>query len=434
MTLLRTTRCAMTIALFVTAIPPAHAARFEYEVGVGVAHNSNVNLGEEFPISANYIEPTFGFTFHEDGAEVQANVGGLLQYRDYLSGPYASLFRNMVDGRVNWVAIPDRLYFTVEDVLGLQPIDELAADTPNNEQQTNVFAIGPTFAFRMGPTVRGQAELRYINSYAEQTADFNSQRLNGALRAIKDLDPTSTISVNLSDQYVNLTDAAAGPDYQIYRLYGRYTRVLAQLDLGVDLGYSWIDYASAQSEDRSAPLGQINLAWHATDRSSITVNGAYEYSDAASDMLLATDITSAIPTSIIVGDTTSSSQPYLEKDLGVGYKYQGARATFHVEPYVRTLDYVNDTTLNQSGLGVLLGFSWLLQPKMSAGIDVSAENVDYDTIDRTDKDTTIGVFLTRQWTPHWSWRAQLTYYDRNSTAPGQSANQNIALFSVSYAR
>ena len=88
--------------------------------------------------------------------------------------------------------------------------------------------------------MRGEAELRYIDSYADQTKQFNTERASGALRAIKDLDPTSSLSANLVDERVNFTEASAGPDYSLYSVYGRYTNKWTKLDLTTDLGYSWL--------------------------------------------------------------------------------------------------------------------------------------------------------------------------------------------------
>ena len=435
MTPMRWLGSAMGLMVCGATCSPALAARFDYQIGLGVGHNDNVNMSETDPVSTNILEPSFGFSFHEDGATVQASVEGLLQYRDYLSGPFASEFRSLLDGRANWTMIPGRLYLTVEDHLGVQPIDQLAADTPANQQQTNVFAIGPTLAFRIGPTVRGQAELRYVHSYAEATDLFDSQRASAAIRAIKDLSSTSAISANLVDEYIDFKDDLANSDHQRYSAFGRYTRNWRQLDLGMDLGYSWLKYSgSGGPGDRSAPLVRTDIAWRSNDRSTFSLDLAYQYSDAASGMLEGSDIGDTIPTNIVTGDATITSQSYLERRVALGYAYQGPRATLGIAPFYRKTTYADSVELDQTGHGATLSLAWLLRPQMRIGINASGEKLAYDTIDRDDTTWLLDAFLTRQWTRHWSWRAHLTHYARDSTSAGQNTRQNVFMFYVSYAR
>ena len=218
-------------------------------------------------------------------------------------------------------------------MLGVQPINALEPNTPNNQQQTNVFAIGPTLNFRMGPTVRGEAELRYINSYAEETDDFNTNRGSAALRAIKDLSASTTVSANITDELVDYNDNTVGqPDYSRYNVYGRYTRKWTKVDFVGDLGYSWLKY-SGLLEDRDSPLARGALTWRYSDRSTFGLDFAYQYSDAATDMMTGADITT-IPTNIATGEATTTSQPYLERRLGGSYFYAGERFGFNVAPYL----------------------------------------------------------------------------------------------------
>ena len=439
----RCTLARMTGMLFALMLPAAASAyQLDYLFEFGIEHNTNVNLSETDPQGANILEPAFGFNIKQEGSTVQATANGLVQYRDYLTGDFSDDFRGQLAGHLNWTMVPERLNLTVEDYAGVQPINELQPNAPSNQQQTNVFAIGPTLNFRLGPTVRGEAELRYINSYAEKTDEFNSNRLAGALRAIKDLSEKRTISANITDQRVDYIQSNIGqPDYNRYAVFGRYTDKWTKIDLTADLGYSWLHYTD-RLDDRDSPLGRATLTWHYSDRSTFGLNAAYQYSDAASDMMIGADIPN-IPTNIATGDATTTSEPYLERDLSVNYAYAGDRLGFTVAPYYRKLDYseADPTQIglfgagqNQTGKGALAGITYLLRPLLSTGLTATGENLRYDTIDRTDKTWTIAAFLRQQWTRNWSWHVQLSHYDRNSTAVGQSSHQNVAYFAITYTR
>jgi len=429
----------MTGMLLTLMLPSAASAfQLDYLVELGLERNDNVNLSEDDPESATILRPMLGFNLQQQGSTVQANASGVVEYRDYTGGEFSNEFRGQLAGHLNWTMMPERLNLTIEDYVSVQPIDPLAQDTPNNQQQTNVFAIGPTLNFRLGPTVRGQAELRYVDSHAQETEEFNTQRLNGALRAIKDLSSTSTISANLVDERVDFTQSDAGPDYSRYSAFGRYTRNWTKLDLTADLGYSWIDYSGNTVDNRQDPLGRAKLDWRASERSTFSGDVAYQFSDAASDMM---DIVigSTIPTSIATGDATTTSQPYLEKRVTLGYAYRGERFGFNVTPYYRKLDYGTadidvEAGLDQTGKGATAGFSYLLRPLISTGLTATGENLNYDEITREDKTWTVTAFLRQQWTRNWSWRAELTHYKRDSTAAGQSSDQNVAYLAITYTR
>ena len=433
----------LSVPLLTLALPTAASAvQLDYLVELGIEHNDNVNLSENDARSDNIIEPMLGFNLKQEGSTIQASANGIVQYRDYLGGEFSNEFRGQLASHLNWTAVPDRLNLTVEDYLGVQPINQLQPNTPSNQQQTNVFAIGPTLNFRFGPTVRGEAELRYIDSYAEETSEFNTNRVTGALRAIKDLDPTSTISANVGDERVDFKESDAGPDYSRYSVFGRYTRNWTKVDLIADLGYSWLRYSGGTIDDRDSPLGRAKLAWRYSERSTFGLDFAYQFSDAASGMMTGADIPN-IPTNIATGDATTTSQAYLERRLGLSYAYTDPRLTFTVAPYYRKLGYSSNVTdvtplgvagINQTGKGATAGLTYLLRPLLSIGLTANGENLRYDEIAREDKTWTVTAFLRQQWTRNWSWRVELTHYKRDSTTPGQSYDQNVAYFAVTYTR
>ena len=419
----------------------ASAVQLDYLVELGIEHNDNVNLSEDDARSDNIIEPMLGFNLKQEGSTIQAAANGVVQYRDYLGGEFSNEFRGQLAGHLNWTAVPERLNLTVEDYVGVQPINQLQPNTPSNQQQTNVFAIGPTLNFRLGPTVRGEAELRYIDSYAEETDAFNTNRVSGAVRAIKDLDPTSTLSANVADERVDFKESDAGPDYSRYSVFGRYTRKWTDVDLIADLGYSWLRYSGGTIADRDSPLGRATLTWRYSARNTFGLDFAYQFSDSASYMMTGADVP-AIPTNIATGDATTTSQAYLERRLGLTYAYADPRLTLNVAPYYRKLDYssTNDldslgvTGINQTGKGATAGLTYLLRPLVSIGLTANGENLRYNDIDREDKTWTVTAFFRQQWTRNWSWRVELTHYKRDSTTPGQSYDQNVAYFAVTYTR
>ncbi len=445
MALLRSVGHVLGLTLFVFAWTEVHAARFDYRLELGIEHNDNVNLSENDPVSQNILEPALGFTFSQEGSDVQARAEGILQYRDYLGGAFGNELRSQLGGHLNWVMLPERLSMVVEDYLGVQPINTLLLDAPANVQQTNVLAVGPNLNFRLGTATHGQVELRYINSYAEDTREFDSNRLDGALRVIRDLTATSQLSGNVQVEHVDFTHSTENPNYDRYNLYARYARTLRLFDYAIDLGYTAID-SGPPFGNHAKPLLRANADWRPSERSTITLRAAHQYSDAASGMIdtlelgVKPSLGLPIPTSIATGGAVTSSSPYLESRFDLGYTYRIEQGAIGAEAFYDKLQYLNEGLipdqgeLNRSVRGGNVVATWLLLPELTLGANVTADHVRYSTIARTDKDLTFGVFLLQQWARHWSWRLNLAHYKRDSTAPGQGASQNLIYFGIAYTR
>src|SRR6185437_4148968 len=206
--------------------------------------------------------------FTQQGSTIQANVAGTLEYRDYLGGAFSNQKVALLSGQANWTVLPQRLDFTVQDFAGVQPLSTLSSDGPDNQQQTNVLVLGPTLYFRLGNTVHGQGELRYINSDASKTKEFNSSRGEAALRLYKELNATDQLSFNdvtgTSGQPPG--NGLINPDYDRNQLFGRYVRQLSRFNLDAALGWSQIDFNAAPSV--SSSLLRLTLGWQATQRIS----------------------------------------------------------------------------------------------------------------------------------------------------------------------
>jgi len=411
---------------------PAGAVQLDYTLELGLLHSDNINLSEDDPVSQNVAIPAINFSLRQEGATVQALVRGVAEYRNYLGNAFDDELRGQLDGIVNWTLLPERLSWTFQDALGLQPINVLQADTPTNLQQTNVFATGPTLRFRINPVLRGQAELRYVDSYAEETEEFNSRRWIGALRVFHDLSATAEVSGNLQTERVDF-DQDGLENYTRYDLFGRYTSHLSQFDLDAALGYSRFNYR--HRDNRSGVLARAMLGWRPSARSGFTLSAARQYSDAATDMMADPGTIGSGSTGIIIGDTSIDAGVYLEERLELAYAYTGERLGLRVAPFWRKLDYGQDTRgVDQRGGGFNGELSYRLRPQLRGGIVASAERRNFAGLDRRDDDTRYGVFLTQQWTRHWAWRLDLLRGERDSTGDGVNFDDNQVYLRVSYTR
>ncbi len=422
---------ASVIATSLACVPgTAWAARVDYNLDLGMEWNDNVTLAPTDPIDQRYLRAGLGFLFTENNSSVQAHADGRVEYRDYENDVFTDTVDGTLSGSLNWIAIPQRLYFLVEDNLSIQPVDALVPDAPGNRQQVNVFSAGPTMMFNWSRTLQGQAELRYVNSDAEVTDEFNSQRLALALRTIKELSPTSRASLNVQGQRVDFDDDIVARDYNRFDLFGRYSRTLAQFELGTDLGYSRIEYR--HGETRSEPLFRFDATWRPNARHSLTVLASSQFSDTAIDALSSIQADATLPENVLTGDAVVNASPYEVRNLEAEYTFTNTRLNFMVAPYVQKRNYVDSDEFDQDNHGFRSDLHFLLRRSLTLGMYGTYEKIDYTQLGREDETTRVGATLRYHWARHWSAGLEWERYKRDSNAVGQSVSQNLVYLSISY--
>jgi hypothetical protein len=413
---------------------PASAWQINYSLEMALGHSDNVNESAVDPIGQTMLIPRLDFDASEQGESVQARAVGQIEYRDYLEGGFDNELRGHLASVLDWIIVPHRFNFDFEDYAAVEPINILQPNSPSNLQQTNVFTLGPTFDFRLDPTLNGQAELRLSNSLASQTKEFDSNRGLAALRAIKDLSPTSKVSANIEAQKVHFTDRSGGPDYDRYDAFARYQSKLTDIDLDLAGGYSQVNYSGAGSH--SGPAGRALVTWRATPRNTLTFGASRQYSDATQDLIIdpATLVSSSVGNAVVPGDTTITSQVFLERRFDAGYAFQAERWQLHVAPYYRKLQYLIDSTLDENARGATAGISYRPRPLWTIAFDVLEETRQFTSIARRDEDLRADLSFSDQLSRHWAVRADVIRNQRNSNVVDQGFRENIFFFTLIFRR
>lgn len=430
---------AISLALALVAAP-ALADQFDWSLYSGVEHSDNIGLTATAPTSQWLLIPGFGFDYSKQGAVLQVQATGAAEYRDYLGGPYSSQKLGELAAQANWTVLPQRLDLVAQDYAGVQPISTLSSNGPDNQQQTNVLAVGPTLHFNLGSALLGQMDLRYINSRASRTTEFNSSRGEAALRLTRDVSPTSQLSFNVEDQKVDFDDSGE-VDYSRDEAYLRYVSKLARLDLDVSAGWSHIRMDKGMGS-ASNPLWRASIDWHATGNTMFGVSYTRNYSDAAQDLInLAGPTQNGLPTTAVVpldiqtGGAVVGSGIYLEKRLQANYGYNIDRFTITLSPWYRKLHYMEPNIQpDETGRGGDAGVDYRLNPRLTLSGFTNYEREDYATLNRRDSTINLGLVLRQFINDHWSWRASLINQHRVSTAPGQGYRAKEIYFGVVYQR
>lgn len=426
--------CSIALALAASS-GSAVAWQINYSVDMAVGYSDNVNQSSIDPQGSGLLIPRLNFDATEAGDTLQMRAVGQVEYRAYVDGDFSNELRGEVSALATWIIFPKRLTFDFEDYAAVEPVNVLQPNAPANLQQVNTFTTGPTFQFRLWQTLNGQFDLRFTNSIASDTKEFDSNRGLAALRAIKDLSPLDKLSFNVEYQDVHFTDASGGPDYKRTDGFLRYEKKLTELDIDVAGGYSRLDFADNFGGE-SGPYGRAVATWHATPSNTFTVGALRHYADASQDLIVdpAALVAAISGSGIVVGSTAVNSDVYLERRADAGWQYRSARWGFHFDPYYKQLRYLIDPLLDQNTHGAVAGISYKPRQLWTLAFDAYEESRDYRTLARRDDDLRLDLSFTDQLSRQWAYRIDLIRNQRDSDAIGQGFRENVGFFTLIFTR
>lgn len=429
----------LSIAVLVVVSGSAAALDVDYEVGVAAKRSDNINLSDDNPISDTVVSPRLFFLAEQKGSALELAAQGNLEYRQYTSDSFDDELRGRFAGALNWMVLPERLDLVVQDYLSLQPVDELVEFSPGNQQQVNVFVAGPTLHARFGSTTRGLLDLRYVNTYAEEDDEFDSDRFTAAARLVRELSATQSVSANIETSDVDFAHNDQAADFRRYDAFVNATMRRPRMDLKLDLGYSRLEFddnvtLGGRDTDPSHPLARATVNWHISPRSMLGATLRYQFSDATQSLMAPIDFDRRDFNDFRGPNSLSRPNVFEERMLRLRYRYTGDRTSVQVAPYYRRMEYLEAVVENQNRHGLTLGIEHRLRPRLTLSASAGRENRDFFDLDREDKDMHASVGLANRFTRHWTGQIDLQRRERDSTESGRSYSENALMVSFSYRR
>lgn len=432
-------RSALCIALLSALPMGARAAQINYSIGGRVEHSDNIALTETNPQEESTLATDMDFDLVQTGRNTTLAARGGLEYLYYTGDLFDDDVRATLVGTFNWDVWQNRMKIILEDYANYEPIDVLAADAPGNQQQVNVFVAGTQFNLRPGAATRVRLDLRYNNYWAEETDDFNGDRYNAAFTLWQEPSPTTRIAATIEGSEVKYDQVSLdtlGADYQRLDTYVTWNRDLANINLEVRAGYSWVELTDFNTKD-DAPLFRTVLTWRATPRSTLDMGVYYQFSDAAQELMTTAtgaplspgDAPTVDPTDVTIGPDL-----YRQRRVDIGYRYDGERLNASVRPYYEDNDYIDPTAESEGSYGIGIGLSWSIQPSLFLTGSLSAGYRTFDSFDRDDDDFSIYLGMVKVFTRHWSLGFDVRHQERNSNVPEASYDENAVILSVRYTR
>jgi len=427
-------RAALYLAALALLPTSAQAVRLDYELGLAVMHSDNIGLSETNKISDTVVSPQLRFRLEQTGAALQLSADGDVQYPYYLDDTFDNKVQGSLHGRANWTVAPERIDFEVTNSLSRQAINVLESFVPSNQQQVNVFTAGPTFSARFGDTTTGRLDLRYINTYAEESSEFQGNRYNAVARVERRLRSTDTFAIAVEALQTDYDDAGSLFDYRRYDGYVSYSSTLRNWDLQADAGYSRIEPENYDG-DSSSPLFRGDLAWRIAPRSTLRAGLNYEFADAAQNLIWRPgETTGPILENPVDPFLPIGAQTFRQRRASLGYGFAGETLSVQINPYYERLRYLTASNEDQDVKSVSVFADYRLNHAMTFSFAGVRQEREFQDISRNDTNTVVNLALTRQFSRHWYGRAYYQRSERDSSSLTQSYTENSVMLMVAYRR
>ena len=433
----RRLRASTLLAALVLGLPrPANAVDIQYEVGGLARASDNITLADTNPTSDVLLSPRVSFVAAQQGSTLELSARGRVEYLYYVDDTLESKLRGEVIGELGWTVLPERIRFVVEDYLTRELVNAFDSRTSANEQLVNVLVLGPSFYARFNDVTKGQLDVRYAMGTAQESKDFESDRVGVAGRLMREISPNHRISGNLEATRVEYSTAQPAFDYSRRDAYVGYERNLAAVDIKLDAGYSWLSPRSGGTT-LSGPLARANLDWRVAPRSLVAVVLAYQISDATQNLIARG---SRLEGSVIGDLIDTNPDAILTPELfrtrrgDARYVFTDERLALAVRTYFERLRYVNVPQFDETSMGAVFDVEYKFRPRWTVAFQVGREDREFEASGRDDADLFLSVGVTNEITRHWLWRLELLRRQRDSSEPGRDYEENAAAFSLIYRR
>lgn len=410
--------------------------RLDYRLGMAIERSDNIRRSALDPVADTVLRPNLAFALSGEGDRLSLRAAGEAEFYRYQNSGFDSELRTRLGLSAAWRLLPERLSWTFEDYLGRQPVDAFAVDRPDNQQRTNVLVTGPTLSLRPDARTRVLAELRWVDAWAQRTREFNSARWNLALRGLRQLSPTQTLTANLeyNDTAFEQTSVSV-QDFKRVDAFLRWGRRGAQVELAVDAGGSRIDFVD--DVRRQGSLLRLSAAWLPDEAQRFELRAAEQYSDALADLIGAAPRLQdfGLPVSV-PSERGSFLNPdvYRESSLNLGHTRNGATLFSRVEAYWRDQDYTRSDVLDQRVSGFAAGLSRPLRPTLTLNAYASYDRRRYLLDGREDRDRIYGLSLRWRWLRNLELELGASRAQRRGSVLSQHFNETRYVLGLLYRR
>lgn len=350
----------------------ASSAEIDYTLGVGITSYDNINL---------VLEPTDT----ELARSIQGSLN-ILDNSDNLTSNIRSSFEsinynnNLAEDETTGRLFADALYIIkpnifewhISDIFTQTAIDQLAADSVNNRQDTNVFSTGPNYTLRFNPNNNLNINARG-EDYRYEINAINNRRINTDIILLHQANSSLNYSITHEYEKVNFSNDVNNYDYYRNDLFLSSDYSFGSKTIELEYGITEINSKSFDTIDEYRYLLALDATRSST--SSMRLNISHSTSDTASDIM------GLIETSVddieAIERFTASSDVFAEDEMNLVYNKEFHASHLLFDTSYNKIRYNQIFDNNNDQKSIIFRYTWNLHSLSTLMFDASSLKTHY---------------------------------------------------------
>lgn len=418
----------------------AHAGEFAYGLGYIGEYSDNIRRVSVNPEDEKISSALMGVAYRENGPALDAFLLAQGQYNHYRNETYPDGPIYYADASFLWRILPQQLTWFFTDRFDQITANASSPNTPDNRINTNVLYTGPDLSIRLGQVNTLVLGLRYgkttYNEIVPGSADLDNDRYGAVTRWQYAASTETTYSLNYETEKTRYDDAALGRLTR-HDVFVQADRRQVHARFLLDLGATRLEREQPGVEipDSTGHLARLSWTQQIASGTTTGVRLASEYLDAGT-ALLSTATSPAPPVGGTPAPTSAGNLTvdyFYSKRAEVYYNRGDGNFGLNAAIYYRDLDY-EVQPLDRKETGGRLDLTYNPSGLLSTTVYVSHVNTQYlNTPPRDDRDNGAGLGFTYRLNPRLSATLDGSKSWHYSTSASQEYTDRRLLFSLIYA-
>jgi len=400
------------------------ALQVEPGVGAGLLYTDNAALTANNEDDDLVIVGYLGAEISENDGPFTLNATMSLLYTDYTEDTFSDQYYVNNRAIADWVTIRDRLDWRAEDYFTQRQINSLDANTPDNNQDTNVFSFGPNIYLpisgRQMVTVRPEFQDFY---YEESDIDNRRYRLSADWRY--QLNQRMATGLDGTVTWVDYDDENRNPNYTATNIFGTLSGTGSRSDYFLNLGATYIN--RDKFDNQNGFSGNLTWLYQMTARSTARAFLSSSLTDSSQGLLNSAQN----PDDGDFNNEQISGDVLRNNTARITFSRQDSTLGAEVWGEFRELSYKessDDRDVQEAGARL----EYRISPLITTGINGRYNRTNEQDTKRRDKRYTIGANLDYQLSRKLRAQFDVQYRDRDSTESNGEYSEFSTFISLVY--
>jgi hypothetical protein len=404
--------------------PVVSALEIEPGIGAGMAYTDNAKLTADNEdndvIAAGYV----GATIKERSAFFHADVAASLAYRNYTSNSFGEQYYPRLEATAGWEMIKHRIDWQAQNFLSQQKDRSLDAETPDNDQNTNVFAFGPNVYFPVSERQRIRVSPSFQDYYYEDSDTDNRQYGVDANWTYK-MFPAVEVGLDGAVNSVDYDNENRNPNFTTSKARIVVSGTTSKSEYDLTLGGTYINRDRFENQDGFT--GDLAWLYRPTGHSSVRAYLASRLTDTSRE-LLGSKVT---PDNGNFSNVQISGDVLRNKIARLVYRREGPTLAANVWGEYRDQEYKetpNDRDVQEIGAEL----DYRVTALLTTGIYGTYNRTKEDDTQRRDKRYKIGGNVARNLSRKLRAVLDVRYQNKDSTESNKEYSEFSTFVSLVY--